>query len=87
TGDTRIFSPLLYQLSYGTSLFASAKVMLFLEPTKLFTDFFLTINFKLTTNELCYITAIFLTPDKQIFPYKGPEFSHTGQLCNLHNDL
>ena len=29
TGDTRIFSPLLYQLSYGTIvlLFASAKVM------------------------------------------------------------
>ena len=26
TGDTRIFSPLLYQLSYGTVLFASAKV-------------------------------------------------------------
>ncbi len=27
TGDTRIFSPLLYQLSYGTVLFASAKVL------------------------------------------------------------
>ena len=26
TGDTRIFSPLLYQLSYGTFLFANAKV-------------------------------------------------------------
>ena len=33
TGDTRIFSPLLYQLSYGTKLLhfliASAKVVLF----------------------------------------------------------
>ena len=26
TGDTRIFSPLLYQLSYGTVVFASAKI-------------------------------------------------------------
>ena len=26
TGDTRIFSPLLYQLSYGTVLFCDAKV-------------------------------------------------------------
>ena len=26
TGDTRIFSPLLYQLSYGTNSFASANV-------------------------------------------------------------
>ena len=26
TGDTRIFSPLLYQLSYGTVAFACAKV-------------------------------------------------------------
>jgi hypothetical protein len=26
TGDTRIFSPLLYQLSYGTIVFASANV-------------------------------------------------------------
>ena len=26
TGDTRIFSPLLYQLSYGTISFAVAKV-------------------------------------------------------------
>ena len=26
TGDTRIFSPLLYQLSYGTIAFAVAKV-------------------------------------------------------------
>ena len=29
TGDTRIFSPLLYQLSYGTLLFCGCKVMLF----------------------------------------------------------
>ena len=29
TSDTRIFSPLLYQLSYGTSVFAVAKVLLF----------------------------------------------------------
>ena len=39
TGDTRIFSPLLYQLSYGTSLFAvvllncGAKVVLIFEFT------------------------------------------------------
>ena len=38
TGDTRIFSPLLYQLSYGTVWFsfAGAKVRFFLEPQKLF---------------------------------------------------
>ena len=30
TGDTRIFSPLLYQLSYGTLSLGSAKVALFL---------------------------------------------------------
>ena len=34
TGDTRIFSPLLYQLSYGTSLISRAKVVLILESTK-----------------------------------------------------
>ena len=39
TGDTRIFSPLLYQLSYGTfSIFASAKVGLFSEPCKCFCE-------------------------------------------------
>ena len=26
TSDTRIFSPLLYQLSYGTSVFVAAKI-------------------------------------------------------------
>ncbi len=31
TGDTRIFSPLLYQLSYGTSLISGAKVALIFE--------------------------------------------------------
>ena len=39
TGDTRIFSPLLYQLSYGTialSGFASAKVDFFLEMPKFY---------------------------------------------------
>ena len=34
TGDTRIFSPLLYQLSYGTSLISRAKVVLILESAK-----------------------------------------------------
>ena len=37
TGDTRIFSPLLYQLSYGTNCFlliAGAKVMLFFDTTR-----------------------------------------------------
>ena len=34
TGDTRIFSPLLYQLSYGTSLISGAKVGLIFESTK-----------------------------------------------------
>ena len=40
TGDTRIFSPLLYQLSYGTfsSLFAVAKVYIFFHITKLFPE-------------------------------------------------
>ena len=34
TGDTRIFSPLLYQLSYGTSLISGAKVELIFESAK-----------------------------------------------------
>ena len=34
TGDTRIFSPLLYQLSYGTSLISGAKVGLIFETAK-----------------------------------------------------
>ena len=43
TGDTRIFSPLLYQLSYGTIAFiclASAKVGLFSYTGKLYSNFF-----------------------------------------------
>ena len=37
TGDTRIFSPLLYQLSYGTlRFFASAKVLQILLLCKFF---------------------------------------------------
>ena len=42
TGDTRIFSPLLYQLSYGTIDFSksAAKVLLFFELTKYFSSFF-----------------------------------------------
>ena len=45
TRDTRIFSPLLYQLSYGTSRSAfwtkaGAKVLLFFEMTKFFFIFF-----------------------------------------------
>ena len=42
TGDTRIFSPLLYQLSYGTIDFSKsvAKVLLFFELTKYFSSFF-----------------------------------------------
>ena len=48
TGDTRIFSPLLYQLSYGTILtsnikldvsFAGAKVALYFETCKYFGNF------------------------------------------------
>ena len=34
TGDTRIFSPLLYQLSYGTSLISGAKVVLIFESAR-----------------------------------------------------
>ena len=34
TGDTRIFSPLLYQLSYGTLRFCDAKLLLFFESCK-----------------------------------------------------
>ena len=34
TSDTRIFSPLLYQLSYGTSVFAPAKVRHFSESAR-----------------------------------------------------
>ena len=40
TGDTRIFSPLLYQLSYGTFPFAGAKVVLYFGLRKTL-DFFL----------------------------------------------
>ena len=43
TGDTRIFSPLLYQLSYGTLAllaFAVAKVQTFSFPAKQNADFF-----------------------------------------------
>ena len=41
TGDTRIFSPLLYQLSYGTVLsFAGAKVRTFFGPAKRILIFF-----------------------------------------------
>ena len=40
TSDTRIFSPLLYQLSYGTSVFALQKY-----------DFFLTAQEKMFKNE------------------------------------
>ncbi len=40
TGDTRIFSPLLYQLSYGTFRFASAKVARFCETAKQIAHFF-----------------------------------------------
>ena len=42
TGDTRIFSPLLYQLSYGTIDFfkSGAKVLLFFDMTKYFCTFF-----------------------------------------------
>ena len=41
TGDTRIFSPLLYQLSYGTLRWiASAKLLLFVESTKFFRNYF-----------------------------------------------
>ena len=45
TGDTRIFSPLLYQLSYGTSdsasfLKCSAKVKIFFKCTRFFALFF-----------------------------------------------
>ena len=38
TGDTRIFSPLLYQLSYGTIIFlnADAKVGVFFFSAKFF---------------------------------------------------
>ena len=41
TGDTRIFSPLLYQLSYGTNCvnFASAKVRIIFKSAKLFAYF------------------------------------------------
>ena len=52
TGDTRIFSPLLYHLSYDTNCvnFASAKVRIIFESAKLFADFFVkndTLNCKL----------------------------------------
>jgi hypothetical protein len=39
TSDTRIFSPLLYQLSYGTSVFGAAKVTHILNFLKFFQSF------------------------------------------------
>ena len=47
TGDTRIFSPLLYQLSYGTIGFGSAKVMLIFIFAKIILHlFYLCIKFQ-----------------------------------------
>ncbi len=40
TGDTRIFSPLLYQLSYGTVAFASAKVVIYFKTPNNLISFF-----------------------------------------------
>ena len=40
TGDTRIFSPLLYQLSYGTLLVCDCKGTMFFYTSKLFGVFF-----------------------------------------------
>ena len=40
TGDTRIFSPLLYQLSYGTLLVCECKGTMFFYTSKLFGVFF-----------------------------------------------
>ena len=42
TGDTRIFSPLLYQLSYGTNVFrfASAKLAIYFLRAKHFANYF-----------------------------------------------
>ena len=40
TSDTRIFSPLLYQLSYGTIIFACAKIMGLFQFTKYIVEFF-----------------------------------------------
>ena len=40
TGDTRIFSPLLYQLSYSTILFWDCKDRHFFSSSKLFDNFF-----------------------------------------------
>ena len=57
TGDTRIFSPLLYQLSYGTCrYFSSAKIMLFVY-TPNFMAFFLLFIFVL--QEITLLITIF----------------------------
>ena len=40
TSDTRIFSPLLYQLSYGTIIFACAKIIGLFQFTKYIVEFF-----------------------------------------------
>ena len=48
TGDTRIFSPLLYQLSYGTiSVFCAAKLGIYFELCKFFGNYFCLILFLL----------------------------------------
>ena len=49
TGDTRIFSPLLYQLSYGTMSLASAKVrIIFVSAKHYFTFLHLLTHFSLS---------------------------------------
>ena len=59
TGDTRIFSPLLYHLSYGTSCvnFASAKVRIIFESAKLFADFF--VKNDILNRKLCDYIVVF----------------------------
>ena len=44
TGDTRIFSPLLYQLSYGTIRFVSAKVEALFDTCKFSGNYFKTFS-------------------------------------------
>ena len=72
TGDTRIFSPLLYQLSYGTlplprgcPPFASAKLGISFHSTKFFATYFSFLSlFFAFTPYLYPITLYLLSPEK-----------------------
>ena len=72
TGDTRIFSPLLYQLSYGTFRFASAKVACFYETAKQIAFFF---------------TFIILFPVFKVFLIVFPRICNVNRKINRNSSF